>query len=183
MNKKRFWKRKASMLAADFVFFVLLVALDQITKYYAVMHLMGRGPYVLWEGVFELSYLENRGAAFGMLQNGKVFFIFAAILMLTATVYVLVKTPLANKYRPWHTFLVMIASGGVGNMIDRLRLDYVVDFFYFKLINFPVFNVADILATAGTALVIIFLLFVWKEEDLAFISLQIQKNPNKYRKL
>ena len=60
-------------------------------------------------------------------------------------------------------------------MIDRLRLDYVVDFFYFSLIDFPIFNVADIYVTVGTALFLIMLLFFCKEEDLNFISLSIQK--------
>ena len=183
MNKNSFRRGKAIQLCADFFFFAVLVALDQVTKYAAVRSLKEQSPFIVWDGIFELHYLENRGAAFGMLQNGKVFFVFAAILMMTVIVFVLVKTPLSSKYRAWHILLVPIAAGGIGNMIDRLRLDYVIDFFYFKLIDFPIFNVADIYVTVGVALLIIFMLFVWKEEDLKFISLQIQKNPKQPRKI
>ena len=183
MNRNSFRRDKAIQLFADFLFFAVLIAVDQWTKFAAVRNLKEQQPFVIWDGVFELHYLENRGAAFGMLQNGKVFFIFAAILMMTAILFVLVKTPLSPKYRAWHMLLVPIAAGGIGNMIDRLRLDYVIDFFYFKLIDFPIFNVADIYVTVGVALLIIFMLFVWKEEDLKFISLQIQKSPKQSRRL
>ncbi len=176
MSKKLSQKKKKSLqLIADVIAFFILVFLDQITKYYAVLHLKGKEAIEWIPGVFELRYLENRGAAFGMLQNGKVFFVFAAIVMLTIVIFVLMKAPVSRKYRPWHVFLVMIAAGGIGNMFDRLRFDYVIDFFYFRLIDFPIFNVADIFVTVGTILFAIFILFFCKEEDLKFISLSIQK--------
>lgn len=164
-------------------FFAVFLTIDQLTKNAAVMRLKDQKPFVIWEGVFELHYLENRGAAFGMLQNGKVFFIFAAVLMLTMIFFVLIKTPMSAKYRAWHMLLVPIAAGGIGNMIDRLRLNYVIDFFYFKLIDFPIFNMADIYVTVGVAFLFIFILFVWKEDDLKFISLHIQKVPKQSRKM
>lgn len=80
------------------------------------------------------------------------------------------KTPEHKKYTWGHVSLILIAAGGMGNMIDRIRLDYVVDFIYFSLINFPIFNVADIFVTIGTILLIILLLFVYKEDDLNFLS-------------
>ncbi len=183
MNKNRFRRDKTIQLLADLFFFAVFLTIDQLTKYAAVLKLKDKQPYVLWEGVFEFHYLENRGAAFGMLQNRKVFFVFAAVLMMTVILFVLFKTPLSAKYRAWHMLLVPIAAGGIGNMIDRLRLNYVIDFFYFKLIDFPIFNVADIYVTVGVAFLIIFMLFVWKEEDLQFISLHIQKNPKQSRKV
>ncbi|MBO5241243.1 MAG: signal peptidase II [Lachnospiraceae bacterium] len=175
MNSKLSKKKKIIQLIWDFLVFAVLVIVDQITKYMAIDRLKGQPALKLIDGVFELQYLENRGAAFGMLQNGQVFFVFAAVVMMTAILFVLIKAPMEKKYRPWHVFLVMIAAGGIGNMIDRLRLDYVVDFFYFSLIDFPIFNVADIYVTVGTALFLIMLLFFCKEEDLNFISLSIQK--------
>lgn len=175
MNSKLSKKKKIIQLIWDFLVFAVLVIVDQITKYIAIDRLKGQPALKLIDGVFELQYLENRGAAFGMLQNGQVFFVFAAVVMMTAILFVLIKAPMEKKYRPWHVFLVMIAAGGIGNMIDRLRLDYVVDFFYFSLIDFPIFNVADIYVTVGTALFLIMLLFFCKEEDLNFISLSIQK--------
>ena len=175
MNSKLSKKKKIIQLIWDFLVFAVLVIVDQITKYMAIDRLKGQPALKLIDGVFELQYLENRGAAFGMLRNGQVFFVFAAVVMMTAILFVLIKAPMEKKYRPWHVFLVMIAAGGIGNMIDRLRLDYVVDFFYFSLIDFPIFNVADIYVTVGTALFLIMLLFFCKEEDLNFISLSIQK--------
>lgn len=171
-------KKKIVQLLVDLIAFAILVAVDQLTKLLAIDRLKDKPSFVMIDGVFELQYLENRGAAFGMLQNGKVFFVFAAVVMLTAIVFVLIKAPVTKKYRPWHVFLVMIAAGGIGNMIDRIRLDYVVDFFYFSLINFPIFNVADIFVTVGTALFFIMILFFCKEEDLNFISLSIQKKTS-----
>lgn len=176
MNKNK----KSIQLILDFIAFSILVAIDQVTKYLAIENLKGQPPFKLIDGVFVLQYLENKGAAFGMLQNGKVFFVFAAVVMLTAIVFVLIKAPVSVKYRPWHIFLVMIAAGGIGNMIDRLRLDYVVDFLYFSLIDFPIFNVADIYVTVGTLLFVILLIFS-KEEDLEFINLSLQKKTS-YRK-
>ena len=177
-SSKLIKKKKMIQLVMDFIAFAVLVIIDQVTKYMAIGRLKDQPSIKLIEGVFELQYLENRGAAFGMLQNGKVFFVFAAVVMLTVIVFVLIKAPVDKKYRPWHIFLVMIAAGGIGNMIDRIRLDYVVDFFYFSLINFPIFNVADIYVTVGTALFLIMLLFFCKEDDLNFISLSIQKKAS-----
>lgn len=175
MSKVEKKKWKTRQLVIDILAFLLLIAADQFTKWLAIDNLREQPAIVLLEGIFELHYLENKGAAFGMLQNGKVFFVFAAIVMLTIIVFVLAKTPAEKKYRPWHIFLILIAAGGIGNMVDRLRLDYVVDFFYFRLIDFPIFNVADIYVTMGTALLVIFVLFVWKDDDLKFISLSLQK--------
>ena len=69
----------------------------------------------------------------------------------------------------------MIASGAVGNMIDRIRYDYVVDFIYLVIINFPIFNVADIYVTVATFLLVILILFVYKEDDLSFLSFKQNK--------
>ena len=178
MNNKLSKKKKSIQLVLDFLAFALLVMIDQLTKYMAIDRLKGQPSLKLIDGVFELQYLENRGAAFGMLQNGQVFFVFAAVVMMTAILFVLIKAPMEKKYRPWHVFLVMIAAGGIGNMIDRIRLDYVVDFFYFSLIDFPIFNVADIYVKVGTVLFLILLLFFCKEDDLNFISLSIQKKAS-----
>jgi signal peptidase II len=168
-------KKKCVQLITDLIAFLLLVALDQMTKYIAVGLLKGRDGIELIPRVFELRYLENRGAAFGMLQDGRVFFIFTAIVMMTVIIFVLVKTPAQKKYRPWHVFLVTIAAGGIGNMIDRLLHGYVIDFFYISLINFPIFNVADLFVTFGTLFLAIYLLFFCKEDELKFISLSLQK--------
>ena len=78
-------------------------------------------------------------------------------------------------YIKLHVALVFITSGAIGNLIDRVRLDYVVDFIYFSLINFPIFNVADIYVTLSTIYLVILLLFVYKESDLEFLSFRTKK--------
>ena len=78
--------------------------------------------------------------------------------------------PLEKKYRYLEFLLIFISAGAVGNMIDRIRMNYVVDFFYFKLINFPIFNVADIYVSVSCVLLAILVIFYYKENDFAFLS-------------
>ena len=162
--------KKKVLLFLDLLGICALIALDQYTKYLAVIHLKDKPAYNIINGVLELNYLENKGAAFGMLQNQKAFFIFVAVVTLSVIGYVLFKVPDRKKYGILHLLLSLIAAGAIGNMIDRIRFDYVVDFIYFVLINFPIFNVADIYVTVSTVVLVFLLLFVYKENDLSFIS-------------
>lgn len=159
----------------DIMVIILLTAADQYLKYLAVLRLKDQAPYVLIDGILELHYLENKGAAFGMLQNKKALFVFMCVVMLTIIFYVLFKLPRQKKYRIWQVFLCLICAGAAGNMIDRVRYDYVVDYIYFRIIDFPVFNLADILITIGTVLFFIVVLFFVKEEELQFLRLNIRK--------
>lgn len=151
------------------------IAADQWTKALAVSHLKGQPPFVVIDGVFELLYSENRGAAFGMLQGRQGFFFLVALVVVAAVIYFLWRMPVKRKYVPMTVCLFLIAAGAVGNMIDRVSQGYVVDFLYFKLINFPIFNVADCYVTAATALLLILLVFYYKDEDLAVFSLKLKK--------
>ncbi len=114
-----------------------------------------------------------------MLQNQGGFFIFVAVIVLGVIAYILYKTPNDRKYTLLHVLLSLIAAGAIGNMIDRIRLDYVVDFIYIILINFPIFNVADMYVSFSTVILVLALLFYYKESDLSFISF----NQKKYREL
>ena len=174
MNNKMS-KKKKILLIVDAIMIVLLVAFDQFTKYLAVENLQDKPAYKIIEGVLELNFLKNSGAAFGLLQNQKVFFILVAVLILFIIAYVLFRMPDDKKYNIMHVLLVMIAAGAAGNMIDRIRQDYVVDFIYFVIINFPIFNVADIYVTCSTFLFIILFLFYYKESDFSFLSFRQQK--------
>lgn len=153
----------------DVVLLAVLIAADQLTKKLAVARLKDHPSFVLIDGVLEFSYLENKGAAFGILQDQKLFFVVIASVFLAVILYVLLKAPGEPKYIRLHLLLIFIASGAIGNMADRLRLGYVVDFIYFSLIDFPVFNVADIYVTVSTALFAVLVLFVYKEEDFGFL--------------
>lgn len=172
-------KHKIKILLLDLLFLLLLIFVDQFTKYAAVLKLKNQPAFNIINGVLEFNYLENRGAAFGMLQNQKIFFVFVAVIFLGVIIYVLAKAPVDKKYNKLHFLLVMIAGGAIGNLIDRLRFDYVVDFIYIVLINFPIFNVADMYVTFSTVILIIQVLFVYKENDFNFLSF----NQKKFREL
>ena len=141
------------------------VFLDQFTKYLAANHLKEQSIPII-EGVFRLQYLENRGAAFGLLQNQQLFFLLVGIITLVLIAYLYVRIPHTKRFLPLRICMISIVAGAVGNMIDRIRLEYVIDFLYFELIDFPIFNVADIYATVATFGLIILFLFYYKEEDL-----------------
>lgn len=168
-------KRKRNIVLLDALALILLVALDQITKYFAVIALKDKPAIPIIENVLELNYLENRGAAFGLLQNQKFFFLFVGIVILGVILFILFKIPDKKKYNWMHILLILIAGGAIGNMIDRIRLDYVVDFISFVLINFPIFNVADMYVTVSMVGLFILILFVYKEDDLSFLSFKQKK--------
>lgn len=163
--------QKTKLTLGIIIGFFLAIGLDQWTKLLAVRHLMNRSAYPVWEGVFELLYSENRGAAFGMLQGKKVFFLFIALLVLSGTVYAVYRMPASRKYLPLHLVAMFLSAGAVGNMIDRFIRGYVVDFLYFKLIDFPIFNVADCYVTVSMFIFMFLFLFYYKEEDLSCLSL------------
>ena len=171
--------KRASLLVTDFMLFVILVIADQLTKHLAVVRLKNQAAYNLINGILEFNYLENRGAAFGVLQNQKYFFVFVALIFIGVIVFVLIKVPTQKKYYSLNILLVMIAAGAVGNMIDRVRYDYVVDFIYLVCIQFPIFNVADIYVTTATVILVFQILFVYKTNDFNFLSF----NPKKFREL
>jgi signal peptidase II len=179
MNKMS--KKKKIFLIVDVVLILLLIFLDQYTKYLAVVHLQDKPAYNLIEGVLELNFLKNSGAAFGLLQNQKVFFILVATMILIIIAYVLFRLPDGKKYDIMHILLVLIASGAAGNMIDRVKQDYVVDFIYFVIINFPIFNVADIYVTVATFVFVILFLFYYQENDFSFLSFRQQKKFREFK--
>ena len=145
---------------------ILLIFIDQITKFAAVKFLKDQESFVLIDGVFELSYLENRGAAFGMLQNQQIFFIIVTILLLCVIAYLYLKRiPCERRFIWLNIIAILFFSGAIGNFIDRVMQNYVVDFFSFVLIHFPIFNVADIYVVVGMLLFIFLGLFYYKETD------------------
>lgn len=155
--------QKLSTLKKNLIYaaWILLgVVLDQLTKLLAVRYLAPVGSYPLWKGVFHLTYVENRGAAFGMLAEHRwIFMIVSTVAILLIGAYLFSgRSYLSDKdeegrYPPIPFFfgfsLATVISGGIGNMIDRIALGYVVDFLDFTLIDFAVFNVADCFVTVG----------------------------------
>lgn len=145
---------------------VFLIAFDQLTKYLAYTYLRGADAKVLIKGVFELRYLENRGAAFGIMQDQTWFFVACTVVVLVIVAICFRRFSGKPKFKYLTWLLFLICAGAIGNMIDRMTRGFVVDFLYFSLIDFPVFNVADCYVTISEVLFIVLIFFFYKEEDL-----------------
>lgn len=152
--------------------FLLLTGLDQWTKVLATAALKGQSPYILINGVLEFYYLENHGAAFSLLQDATGFFLVIAVIAILFIVWLLARMPMERRFLPLRISLVCIAAGALGNLIDRMTLGYVRDFIYFSLIDFPVFNVADIYVTVCVVILMILILFVYQEADLDWMHVR-----------
>lgn len=162
--------QKRSLLIRFMIGFVILVGLDQWTKGLAVTYLKGKAPFPVIDGVFEFYYSENRGAAFGMLQEQQLFFFLIAIVVFAAIIYLFLRMPAEKKYLPLTACMMFLGAGAAGNMIDRVSQRYVVDFLYFKLIDFPIFNVADCYVTVSAVCLVLLVMLYYKDEDLACFS-------------
>lgn len=166
---------KKLLLAFDVLLIAVLIIFDQFTKKLAVAKLMNQPAFVLIDGVLELDYLENRGVAFGMFQGQRFMILLVGIIFMAVLSFLVFKMPAGKKYTAMHIILSFVIAGGIGNMIDRFQLEYVIDFISFVLINFPIFNVADCYVVCGVIAMCIMLLFVFKEEDLDFLSFKKSK--------
>jgi len=148
------------------IFAALLVIIDQLTKLAAIANLKGdETGIILIPSVLRLFYLENYGSAFGMLQNQRVFFIILTAIILIGIIWVYSKLPDTGRIIPLRIVLIVLSAGAIGNLIDRIIHIYVVDFIYFELINFPVFNVADIYVTLSVFTLLYLMFFFYKDEE------------------
>lgn len=140
---------------------IIIIILDQLTKSFAINHLKGNASIVLMDGILEFVYVENRGAAFGILQDKRVLFILITVLVIAFLLVYSYKN--ANQLTLFAKItLAMLVGGAVGNLIDRIRFGFVVDFIKVNLIksyNFPVFNIADIFIVISTILLAYIILF------------------------
>lgn len=152
-----------------FLICAIMVAVDQISKYFAVINLKGRENAVWIKNVFELEYVENDGAAFSSFSGKQGFLLAVTIAVMLFVILEFVRIPDGKRYAWLRIDFLMIVAGALGNMIDRIRQGYVVDFFYFVPVNFPRFNVADIYVTLAMPLLIILLFFVYKDNETEFL--------------
>ncbi len=129
------------------------VLLDQLTKLWVLASLQPIGSYPLWRGVLHFTYVENRGAAFGMLADHRwVFMVLSTAAIVAMLLYIFITKP----KNVWETVsLSMIVGGGIGNMIDRVMRGFVVDFIDVTCIDFYVFNIADSFVCIGCGLLIL----------------------------
>ncbi|MBR6551428.1 MAG: signal peptidase II [Clostridia bacterium] len=145
------------------IFVLSLVGIDQVIKYIVIEYLKPIGVFELIEGFIRLRYVENTGAVFGSFSSHTAVLTVVSIILLIVTVYFLVSQKNKSKLVSF-TLLLMIA-GGIGNIIDRIRLHFVVDYIEPTFIDFAVFNFADCLITVGAFVLMIYLVVdIVKEE-------------------
>lgn len=151
---------------SGFLAFLVMIGLDQWAKMLAVETLKGSGEKKILGEVFVLQYLENHGAAFGILQGKQILLAVITGIILLAVIYLYIKTPFKRKFYIQQLMTLMLAAGAVGNMYDRIVHGYVIDFLYVKLIDFPIFNIADCYVVAAAIILAVLFGFVYNEEDL-----------------
>ncbi|MCR8745311.1 signal peptidase II [Romboutsia lituseburensis] len=142
---------------------ILLIGIDQLSKVWALKSLKEIESIPVVQNVFHLTYVENRGAAFGMLQNNQTIFIIVALAASIFGLYYLhtKKVNILGK-----TGIILIISGAIGNLIDRVRLGFVVDYFDFRFIWEYVFNIADVFVVVGTIMLCIYIIFFDEEKQV-----------------
>ena len=142
------------------------IVFDQVTKYTVAYFLPidNSKDVAVWDGVFSLRCISNDGAAFGMLDDKRwVFMTISTVVILGMLVYLCVKHKTVPKLLG--IAIALIVSGGIGNMIDRVCLGYVIDFIYFVPIDFPCFNVADSLVCIGCVLIFVAVLIYGDDDE------------------
>lgn len=133
---------------------VLLLIIDQVSKYLVTTHFDVYDSRPLIEGILNLTYIHNTGAAFGIFRNQRWIFMSITTIIIVICIGMLIKKTFRSPLMHWAILLVL--SGGIGNMIDRIFRGYVVDFFDVQFIDFAIFNVADCCVVAGAALILLY---------------------------
>lgn len=152
------------------ILFIILICIDQLSKYWVRTDLIKKDSIILIPDVLRLQYHTNTGAVWGILSGKVGYLSIFTFIVLILIVFLYFKIPDGKRFHILKTILVFIMAGAIGNLIDRVTLGHVVDFVYFELINFPLFNFADSCLTVSSILLFILAVFYFKDEDFAFLS-------------
>ena len=173
------------------ILFVILTAADRITKMMAYNNLKDNDSVVVIKGFLSLTYVENKGAAWGIMSGRINLLAIATIIIIPFLIFLFIRAWKSKKYfdlkkSRYLSFLqldmILLLAGAVGNFIDRILMGFVVDFFQFTFIDFPVFNVADCYITAGAFIFVIIYIFVFKSDEDIDIILKGKKASSKKEK-
>jgi signal peptidase II len=140
----------------SYIICALLIITDQVIKFFSVSKLKPLGSVEIIKGILSFTYVENKGAAFGILQNARWIFILATIVIIAALIIYKIKFKVNSKIYNYSSILLI--SGGIANLIDRIFLGYVVDMIEVTFIDYPVFNFADCCVVVGAILMCIYVL-------------------------
>ena len=193
-------KSKQTVIKSSIIV-LMLVIFDQVTKYFATIKLKANDAYVIINDVFELQYLENESAAFSLdpvsiihhffpikvfdenpalfLKTKMIFFIVLTAICIFLLIKLYLRIPDIKRYMVLNGVIIDLVAGALGNLIDRIIHNYVIDFFYFSLINFPIFNVADNYVSCSVFVLAYLILFFLKEDDFEKIFPSKKKNESK----
>ena len=178
MRKKRPVSSIICMLAGILIVGVL-VFFDQYTKILAALYLKGKQSVSLIDGILELRYLypENKGIAFGLFQGKVELFSLISVFLFGMILWFYLKIPKERYYLPLLGVCFLMFSGAAGNFIDRVFRGYVIDFVYFSLIDFPIFNLADVYVVCAGILLVVLVLFKYRrDDDFDFLNCQKKKD-------
>lgn len=153
------------------ILFLILIGIDQGSKFWARTCLQNKDPLIIIPNkILNFQYNENTGAVWGILSGRIDFLKIFTLIVLVFILFVYFKIPQGKRYGILKILSVFIMAGAVGNLIDRFVLGHVVDFIYFEIIDFPLFNFADCCLTVSSILLFLFAMFYYKEEDFAFLG-------------
>jgi len=141
---------------------LFIVVIDQLSKFYIQTHMeLGMSIPVI-QDVFHITYILNPGAAFGLFENQTTFFVIIAVCMVVSAIYFYPMIP--NQYRLLRFATGLVVGGAMGNVIDRIKTGYVVDFFDFRI--WPIFNIADVGIVCGVGCIIFTIIYLYKEDGM-----------------
>lgn len=173
MNKNK------KLFSIYFLLTLALIGFDQLTKFISVDNLKNKDSFIIFKDVFEFSYVENKGIAWGAFSGKLSIFIVFTIIITPIILFAIYRINTMIEYfnkrinikafRFLQIVLVVLLSGAIGNLIDRIVHGYVIDFIYFKLIDFPVFNVADCYITISTIALIIICMFCLNNDEVDYL--------------
>ena len=162
-------------MSGDIFLLILLVAADQGAKWLSYLYLKGQPSVSLIPGVLELHYLypEKQGNwRLECFRECVLFFAIVSVLFLGVILYAWIRIPKERFYLPLLTIATVLAAGALGNFIDRFFRGYVIDFIYFSLIDFPVFNLADVYVVVSGIFLILFVCTKYRDDDFAFLNIK-----------
>ncbi len=152
------------------IYALLLIGIDQLTKLLAVARLKGQESISIIPEVLRLYYHENTGAAWGIMSDNTTLLALFSVVVLCVMIFFYFKLPNEKHYNYLRLVIVFLTAGAIGNLIDRITRNYVVDFIYFELIDFPIFNVADMYVTVSATCLVLLTIFYYKDDDFNFLS-------------
>lgn len=165
MNKTKQKQRTIKIYIVPIFCIAILTALDQLTKYIVA------GSFTLYESkpaiknILSFTYIRNSGVAWGLFAGNRVLFLILTFLVLLLCFYVYTNIAGQKKYLPLRIALIILIAGAVGNMIDRIKFGYVIDFLCLEFIDFPIFNVADIFVTVSMIFTFFLVMFKYDNDE------------------